>query len=224
MAPLPDHLSPKPHGVEPLPAAVRKEHQRDRVLAAAARVFARRGYRQTSVDDIVSAAKIGVGGFYELFGGKEAALLAVVERALEQAAQGIVAAGAAQRSWAGQVRAGLEVLLSQFAAEPDAAHAVFLDAPAAGGEPQARYEEALRDAVAFLRRGRALEPAGELPDSVELGLLAGAAGLVGERIEAGRAGELQRLFPDLAAFVLGPYLDEAELDRVLAGRSEPQGG
>src|SRR3954468_9595901 len=85
MASLPDALARKPAGKERVPKEVMAEHQRERVLGAAVEVFAKRGYPGTTVDHIVSAAKIGVGNFYNLFGGKEECFLQAYDRTVEWA-------------------------------------------------------------------------------------------------------------------------------------------
>jgi AcrR family transcriptional regulator len=79
VAPLPDHLAAAPVGKDQLSRAVIAEHQRRRLLAAAAEVFADRGYTATTVEDLVAAAEIGVGSFYSLCSGKEECLLALYD-------------------------------------------------------------------------------------------------------------------------------------------------
>src|ERR687888_2561811 len=65
----------------------RKEAQgktRKRVLAAAAKVFARRGYHQATVDEIASEAGFTIGALYSNFAGKEELFLALADRQVEE--------------------------------------------------------------------------------------------------------------------------------------------
>ncbi len=80
MASLPEHLRPIPAGREKLSREVMEEHQRKRVVEAAIVVFAEKGYPGTTVDDLVNAARVGVGSFYALFGGKKSALSPLMRR------------------------------------------------------------------------------------------------------------------------------------------------
>lgn len=60
--------------------AARKERTRGRLLDAAARVFARKGYHATLVSDIVAEANVGQGTFYRNFENKRAVLEALYDR------------------------------------------------------------------------------------------------------------------------------------------------
>jgi AcrR family transcriptional regulator len=57
---------------------------RERILAAAAKVFAKRGYERTRVADITKAAKTSHGNFYRHFNNKDDALLAALEPPLAE--------------------------------------------------------------------------------------------------------------------------------------------
>jgi AcrR family transcriptional regulator len=59
------------------PATPKGEVTRRALLDAAARLFAERGYHETSVPDIVRAAGVGHGTFYEYFGSRRDILLAL---------------------------------------------------------------------------------------------------------------------------------------------------
>src|SRR5689334_16128351 len=63
------------------PRTARREETRRQLLDAAGRLFAERGYHATSVPDIVRAAGVGHGTFYEYFGSRHEILLALTEHA-----------------------------------------------------------------------------------------------------------------------------------------------
>jgi AcrR family transcriptional regulator len=63
-----------------------QEQTRERVVAAAAKVFARRGYHRATVDEIASEAGFTIGALYSNFAGKEELFLAIADRQVEQRA------------------------------------------------------------------------------------------------------------------------------------------
>ncbi|MDW8329429.1 MAG: TetR/AcrR family transcriptional regulator [Candidatus Bipolaricaulota bacterium] len=60
-----------------------KETRRQQLLDAAIRVFARRGYLETSIDDIITEADVARGTFYLYFPGKKEIFLAVIDHYFE---------------------------------------------------------------------------------------------------------------------------------------------
>lgn len=64
---------------------------RDELLSAALRVFARRGYREASVDEIAAEAGYSKGALYWHFSGKQDLLLALVDERIDAPTREIVA-------------------------------------------------------------------------------------------------------------------------------------
>jgi len=62
----------------------RQGQTRELLLAAAARVFARRGYHEASVEEIASEAGFSTGAVYSNFTGKEELFLALADREVEK--------------------------------------------------------------------------------------------------------------------------------------------
>jgi AcrR family transcriptional regulator len=208
---LPDHLKPAPVGKARLAGEVVEGHQRDRVLASAAPVFAERGFNATTVDDLVAAARIGVGSFYSLFDGKLECFLLLYDRLAAEARARVVAAVPEDALWPTGLCAGLRELLALVAADPDGARVVLVEAVTAGPQGEARYSESLKEVVAALRGGRALDPRrGEsLPASLESATVAGLAWLLHRRLTDGEGAEVEELFPEMARVVLEPFVGEA---------------
>src|SRR5437588_2136983 len=94
--------------VTPTPRDERKARTRARLLDAAARVFAAKGYRGAAVDDVAEAAGLTKGAVYAHFRTKEALYLALtIERGkqqLEEAREALRAAPGpeAQVAWMGE--------------------------------------------------------------------------------------------------------------------------
>jgi AcrR family transcriptional regulator len=206
VASLPDHLMPVPMGKERLPKQVVEEHQRDRVLAAAAAVFAGRGYQSTTVDDLVGAAKIGVGSFYALFEGKEGCFLCLYDRIVADARERVGAAVGEGAPWADRVMAGLRELLEQVAAEPERARIVIVEANTAGPAGERRYAETVAELSAVLREGRGAESGDEaLPSTFEDAAVAGLAWILHQRLAVGEPVVVEELLSEMAGFLIGPY-------------------
>ncbi len=76
---IPDGLGSLPEGSVARTQEERKAETRDRLVSAAADLFARKGFHATSTDAVADAADRTSGAVYSHFGGKEGLLLAVVE-------------------------------------------------------------------------------------------------------------------------------------------------
>jgi AcrR family transcriptional regulator len=62
----------------------RQEQTREQLVAAASRVFARRGYHQATVEEIASEAGFTTGAVYSNFAGKEELFLALADRQVDE--------------------------------------------------------------------------------------------------------------------------------------------
>jgi AcrR family transcriptional regulator len=216
MATLPDHLMRTPVGRDRLPREVLAAHQRQRVLAAAVEVFAKRGYQGTTVDHIVSAARIGVGSFYSLFDGKEECFLAVYDQLVAAGLERMLAAAQpSDRSWPERLAAGLRALLELIEAEPFAARIALVEVQAAGTTALAHHERNLDAAAALLRAGREHSPvAAELPASLEFATVGGLSWFLQQRIAAGATADATKLLPEVLEIVAEPYLGTAATARL----------
>lgn len=212
---LPGPLAKNPVGREQLSRATIEEHQRERILAAATGVFAKRGFQQTTIDNIVAAAKTSVGSFYGFFEGKEDCFLQCFDRVVAHAREQIEASLPAEAGWPERTCAALDGILVALEDDPIAARLVFVEAQTVGAKALLRYGQTLDSVLPALREGRALAPERErLPGSLEEAAAAGTAWLLHERLVSGRAKGSRELLPELAAIVIGPYLGEAEARRL----------
>lgn len=214
MAQLPDHFAKVPVGRQRLSREALTQHQRERILGPATGVFAKRGYQETTIDNIVAAAKASVGSFYQLFDGKEDCFLAVFDGIVLRAHERIAATVATQEGWAEKAYVGLRELLEIFVADPLAARVVLVEAQTAGPVATARYNELMDATIAWLRGGRERYPAAaDLPPTFEQATVAGFAFFLQQRLLASEPQSVEALLADTAQMVLEPIVGPAEFSR-----------
>ena len=181
--------------------------QRERLLEAAVRVVAEKGYVATTVTDLTREAGVSRTTFYEMFPDKEACFLAAYDAAADVLARRVATAFEAEGEWPARVRAGLEALLGSLAAEPHVARLALVDFGAAGPAAQRRYRAALQRMTPLFDEGRDFAPEGRrLPPNTSRMAIGAVVGLVAEEVEAGRAEQLPELLPDVLLAALSPYL------------------
>jgi len=188
--------------------------QRERILDAVEHLVAERGCVGTSIEAIVKQAGVSSVTFYEFFDGKEECFVSTFDRAveaagvkLERAAEGDPAAGGL--SWSEQVASGLRALTRLIVARPERARLCLVEAQLGGPELSLRFEALLDRVAAKLREGRALATAPpDLPSTHEEATAGSLAWLLRERIEAGEAEGLEKLYPELIDIALAPYLGD----------------
>jgi AcrR family transcriptional regulator len=192
---IPRRLPRGTHGLDPSLVAA---SQRTRLLEAAGRAVADKGYAATTIEDIVRGAGVSKKTFYEHFSDKLDCFLAAYEAASDEllahvrAAQEAAAEGdAAQPSttlkgsdpWLARTQAGIHAYLRWLAAEPALARVFLIEVAAAGPEALERRER-LRDRYA--QRMRELQVANSVPDEIFHAVVAGADDLVVRRLREGR--------------------------------------
>lgn len=206
-----------PTGRHGLPPDVVAAHQRERILAATTRLVAKRGYRGTSIDHIVKAAKVGYVAFYDLFEGKEDCFGAAFERIVAETREGLAAAISPEQPWPEQICAGLGALVEMIAADPGRARVGLVEIQAAGPAGFASYETAIDSAIPKLREGRAFKPdAAALSDTLEEAIVGGIAWIFHQRLVKGEAEQIEGLLGETIQIALSPYLGEVEAHRIAA--------
>jgi AcrR family transcriptional regulator len=209
-------LGPLPgghHGLSPEQVA---DSQRERLLAATAEVVAERGYRATTITEIVKAASVSSKAFYQHFDSKEECFLAAFDAVIAHLEDILAAAISSQEEWAQRVIAALRAALAFFASEPALARLCLVEPITATPTIIARFRAVIVAAIPFLETGRGQRAdAQPLPESTEDSLLGGLVTITSRAILTG-VEPLQGLLPDLVDFVLAPYLGPAEAKKLAA--------
>jgi len=116
-------------------------------------VFARGGYAEASAEGISREAGMSKATFYEHFANKEECLLALFDRARDEALGAIRAAvEVAPPETQARVRAGVSALLAIVALRPEAARTLLVEVVGAGPAAQARRDGVLEAFAEFLMR------------------------------------------------------------------------
>lgn len=190
-------------------------HQRERLFAATVDLVAKRGYRNTSIGQIIKAARMGYVAFYDLFEGKEDCFLAAFERLVAEATETLTAAIAGETEWPRQIAAALACVLDLIVAGPKRARVALVEVQAAGPAAYARYEEAVDRTVPKLREGRAFNPdTAELSSTLEEAVLGGILWVIHQRLVKGKLKQPEALLEEAIQIALSPYLGDAEAREV----------
>jgi AcrR family transcriptional regulator len=114
--------------------AEKVEDTRAKLIRAARRAFAEKGYAAASMDELTAEAGLTRGALYHNFGDKRGLLQAVVDQIDgEMAARAQAAADKAPNAWEGLLAEGAAYI--ELALEPEVQRIVLLDGPAVLGDP-----------------------------------------------------------------------------------------
>ncbi|WP_326548840.1 TetR/AcrR family transcriptional regulator [Mycolicibacterium sp. ND9-15] len=116
---------------------------RDRVLDGLAASIAERGYRDTTVADIVRHARTSKRTFYEQFTSKEECLIELLRRNNETMIASVRAAAEPETDWRDQIRSAVIAYVDHISARPAITLAWIREAPALGAAAHPLHREAM---------------------------------------------------------------------------------
>lgn len=138
------------------------EENRARLIAAARRAFAAKGYAAASMDELTAEVGLTRGALYHNFGDKRGLLAAVVHQIDSEMAARAKAVGAGQADgWQALLAEGVAYI--EMALDPEVQRIVLLDGPAVLGDPSQWPSQdsclvATRQAIADLLAKGVLKP------------------------------------------------------------------
>ncbi|MBB3918313.1 TetR/AcrR family transcriptional regulator [Rhizobium fabae] len=110
------------------------QENRVKLIAAARKAFAQRGYSAASMDELTADAGLTRGALYHNFGDKRGLLAAVVDQMdTEMAARAQEIGARADNDWQGLLAEGTAYI--EMALDPEVQRIVLLDGPAVLGDP-----------------------------------------------------------------------------------------
>lgn len=217
-------------GAEPLAgpglAGLRvRERQRGRILDAAVEAFDEVGYDAATVSQIVRSACLSRRVFYDLFEGREACLLAILEGFARGVSWSFSQAGLARLAWPQRVRGALEIILGHLDGDPSLGRVCVVESLRGGPQVLERRAELMRFLARALETG-APQPAGSVcGTSVAAEAMVGAAhGVLYARLLTREDVASSALVGDLVTLVTLPYLgpDQARARAKVSMRRPPQ--
>jgi AcrR family transcriptional regulator len=198
---------PLPRGSAALPDAEVAAEHRARVLTAVADLSAAKGYANTTVADVVAAARVTRASFYRQFRGKQDAFLATQTAALQATISRSAEAFFGVDAWPERVWNGLEALLAYAAQNPELAYLDVVDSFAVG---PAAIRRSFDNRVAFnifLEEGyRQSAQAKRLPAVCSEAIGGAILELMRSQILAGRAERVFEILPQAAYVALAPFV------------------
>lgn len=203
------HLWKLPRGRHGLPRELVERSQRERLLAAVVRVTATKGYRASSVADILKEAGVGRETFYKHFKDKEDCFVTANDELVANLEKHAAEAYAQPGEWPTRVRIGIAAILEWFSVSPETARVMMIEMGTVGPVAGIRFRETLRRFTARLDEGRELsEGAADIPN---LSSIAGGTvfARIYEHVALRRTDALRQLGPELTFEVLLPYTGEA---------------
>jgi AcrR family transcriptional regulator len=177
--------------------ALRRE-QRERLFAATVAACVRRGYAETSVEEILELSGVSRGTFYKHFDDKLACFLALEEELISATIGPVAERLAGPGGPEDRARRGLQVILDQLAAQPDAARACLVESYAAGPAGVAPIAAAMDRVVALTGEAiREISGRREMPTEILQAIVGGWYQVVHRRLREHREIELPRLGEEL---------------------------
>jgi AcrR family transcriptional regulator len=180
--------------------------KRQKILEGMLEVVGTNGYDTASVRMVLDLTGLYRQAFYDEFADKDACYLEAFDFGVARLEAVARAAGTAEESWQGQLRAGLDALLAMLDAEPDLGRALIVEVHAAGPEALKRRSQAMKLITDFIDSARrASEGAGSPPPIAAEGIAAGMHAVVHARLAAGEEGGFRALLPEFMYFAVLPY-------------------
>jgi AcrR family transcriptional regulator len=131
-------------------ACIEADPRRRRILEATVDSVSKHGYANSSIREITRQAGVSSATFHALFESKQDALVAVLAETACRTREIVRTAFASGSSWTDGVCLALQRLLEFFAAEPDLARVIFVEAQVAGPQVMSEVQGHLRDHASCL--------------------------------------------------------------------------
>jgi AcrR family transcriptional regulator len=205
-----EQRSPSPRGRHAPPPEVRIPLQRQRLMRAAAQVFAEQGFLSTSSDAISRRAGMSKATFYQHFDNKEQCMLAVFDRATEVLRDAIAAGSsqAAQDEPGERARSAARAYLGVIKEFPEYVQTILVESYAAGPAVASRRDQIMRDFAELLdARNAASAERGQIARYVSphqaYAIVGAIAELLARYVRLGIPGDIDELEPVIERLIVG---------------------
>jgi len=186
----------------------KRDRAQQRVAIALAMVdaVAVKGYRETTVADVIERAQLSRKTFYEHFSNKEDCFLQTYDEISSRAVRRMELAHQEARGWQDRVEAPIGALFDAAIENPGAARLMLLEINALGPAGIRRRTRSADHYERFIRDALELAPgSGSVSEPVVKAVAGGLQRVLCRRIMRGERGELLALIPDLAKWAMSYY-------------------
>ena len=212
-----------PRGRHGVPAAAVMRSQRTRILHATAEVMMRKGYANSTVTQIVSAARISRAVFYAHFTDKQQTLLEAQQASTQHALDACNAVFSTTEVWPTRIWGALRALLGLVAANPTLSHLCLVECYAAGSAAVRNAEETPRLFTGFLQEGYRCRPgARERPGLSSEAITGAIFQMIQRQVARGETDALPRRLPELAYIAIAPFTGPGKAAGMIERLSAPQ--
>ncbi len=200
-----------PRGRHGLPASVVARSHRTRIIHAVAEVTLAKGYADTTVKDIVTAAGVSKQVFYEHFSDKQHAFLEAQQHPTQHILDACAAAYFSAGAWPERVWSMLQALLDLAIVNPALTHLRLVECYSAGPAAVRRAEDITRSFTMFLEEGYGARAEASALPRLCSHAITGAVFEILRRHVAGREFEaLHSLLPQLTYVSIAPFTGAEE--------------
>ncbi len=196
-----------PRGRHRLPPGLVARSHRTRILHAIAEVTQAKGYADTTVSDIVSAAGVSRDVFYEHFSDKQDAFLEAQNHPTQHILERCASAYFAGTEWPERVWRMISELLAMIVDNPAISHLRLVECYAAGPQAIRRAEEITRSFTIFYEEGYRYRPqAAALPKLATQAIAGASFELIQRQVARGELQQLPTLLPRLTYVCIAPFM------------------
>jgi AcrR family transcriptional regulator len=181
-----------------------RDVQRARILGAMSSIVNADGVERATATHVMRLARVPRRAFYEQFRGRDDALRALVENALQRSRTQVLQASEREMGWQRKTRAGLLALLVLYEAEPEIGRLCLIHSHHPEQGMQRLRSEVLSQLAQVVAAGArdGCHEAGAL--SAEC-TVSGVLGVLEARLREQRAPRLTELTGELMSFIVLPY-------------------
>jgi AcrR family transcriptional regulator len=202
---------PLPPGTSGLPAGVIARSQRTRLINAIAEVSMAKGWANTKISDIVTAARVARPVFYEHFTDKHDGFLEAQQHPTQYILDRCAQAYYSADDWPERMWRCLQTLLSMIVENPAISHLRLVECYAAGPKAIRLAEEITRSFTIFLEEGYRYRPEGaSLPRLCSQAVTGAIFEIIQRDVADHQPNRLASRLPQLTYIAIAPYTGAEE--------------
>lgn len=186
--------------------ALHEQNRRTRIMQALVDILAERGFAGANVGLVVRRAGVSTRTFYRCFNDLEECLIAIMDRALEDAGALVSRELRETDCWQDGVRSALAAVLSYFDREPEMARVCIVET-LAGGQVVLAHRQRIIEALCSLVIERIESEVPSISPLATEGTMSLVLGIIHAHIVRGNPGLFVELLSPLIGLAMAPYLD-----------------